>query len=249
MVMFMPISFDNSNYVLLGRQNTMFHEVEVLSNNIANSNTPGYQRQKMIFEQVLHNATNKDTIHYSRDVSTIRKLEAGEYKATGNTFDVALVGRGYYFRINTPNGERYTRAGNFTLNAQGQLVTPQGYPVLSNGGEPIVILDQDQDFVVRQNGAITAGENVVGQIGVAFFENEQFMIHHGNNLLEALVDPAPNAENVEIYQGVLEQANVDTIQEVTALINAQREVGLTTNLINSLDEMEKSAVRVFGKVS
>ncbi|OJV16024.1 MAG: flagellar basal-body rod protein FlgF [Alphaproteobacteria bacterium 33-17] len=243
------ISFDNTTYVLLGRQNSMFKEVETLSNNIANANTPGFQRQSMIFEKVLHNATHKDVINYSRDVSTVRNVNPGDYKSTGNKFDVALVGQGVYFRVNTPQGERYTRGGNFTLNAQGQLVTPQGYQVLNNGGEAIVINDIDQDIVVREDGTITAGPEVIGNIGIAQFENEQFMQPRGNGLLEALVDPLPNAANFQVYQGVLELSNVEPIVELTTLIDAQRNVSTGTTIINSLDEMEKTAFRIFGKVS
>ncbi|MBN8828755.1 MAG: flagellar hook-basal body complex protein [Sphingobacteriia bacterium] len=244
------MAFDNTNYVLLTRQNGLFRKVEVLSNNVANANTPGFKSEKVVFDKYLHNATHNNIISFSQDVASVVKLHrAGQYTKTENTLDVAVKGRGFYFRVNTPMGERFTRAGNFTLNATGQIVTSQGYPVLNNGGEAITLNLEEmklEDIVIREDGSVTFREEQLGQLGIAYFENEHLLEKVGNNLYEALVPPTPN-ETYAVYQGMLELSNVDSITEMTSLVDAQNDVRTLANLVNSLDDMEKNAIKVFGK--
>lgn len=128
---------DNSIYITLSRQVGMFNDMEMTANNLANVNTPGYQANKLMFSDYLVKDEDRKTA-YANDPVNYRDTTGGAIKTTGNSFDVAIDGDAY-FQVQSPLGIRYTRAGNFQLNAEGMLVTTEGYAVLGNDGGPINI--------------------------------------------------------------------------------------------------------------
>ncbi len=236
--------------------------VEVISNNIANMNTVGFKRQRAEFQDLLYQNVERMGAQSSAQGTVVptgiqvgsgvkagsvyRITEQGSPSRTGNTFDVAIQGKGY-FQITLPSGEiAYTRAGNFTVNGEGQLVTDDGYLV-----EPAIAIPQEAvDVAISKTGqvqAILEGQpepQVVGQLELATFFNEAGLEAIGDNLLleTAASGPANIAAPGEpgfgtVLQHYTEASNVDAVSEITALIVAQRAYEMNSKVISTADEM------------
>ncbi len=236
--------------------------VEVISNNIANMNTTAFKRQRAEFQDLLYQSVERQGAS-SSDAGTIvptgvqvglgvkagsvyRITEQGNLAQTGNKFDIAISGKGF-FRIQLPSGEdAYTRAGNFAVNGDGQLVTKDGYTVA-----PGVTIPQDAtDVIINQQGQVqvvtpgTPAPATVGQLELVTFFNEGGLDPQGNNLfLESAASGPANAGTPgspgfgTIVQGFIETSNVNAVQEITALIQAQRAYEMNSKVITASDEM------------
>lgn len=236
--------------------------VEVISNNIANMNTTGFKRQRAEFQDLLYqnlrrigaDSSNAGTVVPSgvqigtgvRAGSVYRITEQGNLASTENTYDLAIQGRGF-FRIQLPSGdEAYTRAGSFSLSAEGQIVTGDGY-VVSPG---IAIPAEATDVFINTQGEVQAklqGQvelQTVGQLELAIFFNEGGLEAQGDNLF--LETPASGAAQIgapgsagygTVLQGFVETANVNPVAEITALISAQRAYEMNSKVISASDEM------------
>lgn len=149
---------DNGIYIALSRQLALFRDMAETTNNIANANTTGFQAEKIIFSEYLkkdNNQGNHNNMSFANDVSSYRYVQEGSRRVTGGQLDVALEGAGSYFMVETPLGTRYTRAGNFSLDESGALITPSGYKVLDASGQPIEFPPETQDIVIGTAGNIT----------------------------------------------------------------------------------------------
>ncbi len=243
--------------------------VEVISNNIANMNTVGYKRQRAEFQDLLYQNVERMGAQSSSQGTVVptgiqigagvkagavyRVTEQGTPTNTGGLYDVAIDGRGY-FQILLPSGETaFTRAGNFALNGEGQLVTDDGYAV-----QPNISIPQDAvDVSISKSGqvqVITAGEtepSIVGQLEIATFFNEAGLEAVGDNLL--LETTASGPANVgtpgEVGFGQLlhkftEASNVDAVAEISSLIIAQRAYEMNSKVITTADQMLSVASQV-----
>jgi flagellar basal-body rod protein FlgG len=236
--------------------------VEVIAHNLANMNTTAFKRQRAEFQDLLYQ-TLRQPGAASSDAGTIvptrmqvglgvnagsvyRITEQGSLSQTTNPYDVAISGDGY-FRIQLPNGgDAYTRAGNFSLSPEGELVTSEGYRV-----EPgIVVPVEARQMVINQQGQVQvlldgeAEPQVVGQLELVIFANEAGLEQIGGNLLlesAASGAPQPGVPGDPgfglIRQGFIESSNVDAVTEVTALIKAQRAYEMNARVISAADEM------------
>jgi flagellar basal-body rod protein FlgG len=243
--------------------------VEVISNNIANMNTVGYKKQQAEFQDLLYQ-TLAQAGAQSSDQGTIvptgvqigagvktgsvyRINTQGAMTATGNQYDLAINGRGF-FQVLTPTGDiAYTRAGNFSVNDTGQLVTQDGYQV-----QPAISIPQDATNVtisaagqvqVTQPGNATP--SVVGQLELASFANEAGLSAQGGNLLlqtgasGAPVTGTPGNQGFgTLQQGYTEASNVDPVTEITSLIVAQRAYEMNPKVISTADNMLQVANQV-----
>ena len=236
--------------------------VEVISNNIANMNTVGFKRQRAEFQDLLYQNVERMGAQSSTQGTVVptgiqigagvkagsvyRITEQGSPTRTGNTYDVAIDGKGY-FQITMPSGElAYTRAGNFSVNGEGQLVTEDGYAV-----EPAINIPQDAiDVTISKSGQVEvttqgqAAKQVVGQLELATFFNEAGLEAIGDNLLletaasGAATIGAPNEPGYgHLLQGYTEASNVDAVSEITNLIVAQRAYEMNSKVITTADEM------------
>lgn len=236
--------------------------VDVISNNIANMTTTGFKRQRAEFQDLLYQTKVRPGASSSDQGTTVpagiqqglgvkagsvyRINEQGALQMTGNQFDVAIKGLGY-FQITLPSGETgYTRDGSFQLNQDGLMVTSEGYSV-----QPGITIPADAvDISINGSGEVlvklqgqTALANV-GQIQLATFANEAGMEAVGNNLyLETEASGAAVTSNPgepgygELEQGALETSNVNIVQEITSLIQAQRAYEMNSKIIQTGDEM------------
>ena len=245
--------------------------VEVISNNIANMNTVGFKRQRAEFQDLLYQNVERMGAQSSatgtvvptgiqigsgvKAGSVYRITEQGSPTATGNTFDLAIDGRGY-FQILMPSGDMaYTRAGNFAVNGEGLLVTDDGYAV-----QPEISIPQDaRDVIISPGGQVqvlTDGDpapQIVGQLELAQFFNEAGLEAIGDNLF--LETAASGPANIgapgevgfgQLMQGYTEASNVDAVSEITALIGAQRAYEMNSKVISTADEMLAAAAQVKG---
>lgn len=243
--------------------------VETVSNNIANMNTVGYKRQRAEFQDLLYQNIERMGAQ-SSDTGTIvptgiqlgsgvkaaavyRITTQGTLTQTGNKYDMAIDGKGY-FQVQLPTGETaYTRAGNFAVNQTGQLVTTDGYSVLPQ----VTIPQTATDVSISASGQVQvtlAGQTTttqVAQLQLATFFNEAGLEAVGSNLfLQSGASGPPNvaAPNSvgfgKIQQNYIESSNVDAVTEVTSLIVAQRAYEMNSKVVTTADQMLASAAQL-----
>lgn len=243
--------------------------VDVISNNIANMNTTAFKRQRAEFQDMLYQTLERMGVSSSdqntliptgiqvgsgvRTGSVYRIMGQGNVQQTENPYDMAVEGQGF-FRIRMPSGETaYTRAGAFSLNATGQIVTADGYTVepgvtVPNGTVQVTINPQGQVFA-KLAGSST--DTNIGQLDLAAFANEAGLDAQGSNLF--LATAASGAAQIgtpgstgfgNIRQGFLELSNVNAVQEITSLITAQRAYEMNSKVITASDEMLQMSARL-----
>ncbi|UAL12082.1 flagellar basal-body rod protein FlgG [Caulobacter segnis] len=236
--------------------------VEVISNNIANMNTVGFKRQRAEFQDLLYqqveragsqSSSNGNVVPTGVQVgggvkagSVYRITEQGTPTLTDNPLDIAIQGKGY-LPILLPSGETaYTRAGNFSTNDQGQIVTEDGYTV-----QPGITVPQNAtDIIIGKTGLVQVkldgqtDPQTIGQIQLATFMNEGGLEQIGDNLL--LETAASGAANLAapgepgfgtLLQHYTEASNVDAVTEITSLITAQRAYEMNSKVITTADQM------------
>ena len=243
--------------------------VEVISNNIANMNTTAYARRRAEFNDLLYQnikrggAASSDAgtivpagIQLGMGVKTAavyRITEQGSLLNTNNTFDLAIQGKGY-FQVLLPSGETaYTRDGSFQINADGLLVTHEGYqvqPGISIDSAAIdVTVNNSGEILVKLDGQVTATN--AGQIQLATFANEAGLEAMGKNLFKET--PASGQASAAVpgttgygtlLQGFLETSNVNVVAEVTDLISAQRAYEMNSKVIQTSDDMMSTVVNL-----
>jgi flagellar basal-body rod protein FlgF len=249
---------------LQGMQHDMA-KVERVGINLANIQTPGYKREVlagMPFAQRLNaaqaQAEGRSVAHAAVPTpGTFVDQRPGTLKATGQSLDVALAGPGW-FEVSTPQGPAYTRQGNFRLDAQGRLVTVQGYPVMGVGGEiqlphgmPVI---DPQGRVVEGSlpGAAPVGSGgaPVAQLKVVVFEAKAPLEKLGEGLVSAGGAPSIASDGqVDVRQGYLENSNVSSMQEMVQLIQAMRHFESMQKVALGYDEMIGVAVRKLGETA
>ncbi len=232
---------ENSLYVGLSRQIVLRSSMEMISNNVANMSTPGYRAQNPMFKEFLSKQNNaQEKLSMVEDYGQWQTITPGPAQFTGGTFDVALSGPGF-MGINTPTGEMmFTRAGNFTTNAQNQLVTASGMVVAGNGGA-ITIPTTAQSIKITESGEVTADGNSVGQITMMEFDNLQAMKPEGNGLYSS--SAGRPATETKMKQGMLEGSNVVPVMEMTRMIEILRDYQSTMKMISSEDERQRGAIQ------
>lgn len=242
---------DNSIYITLSRQTTLFRDMEVTANNIANMNTTGYNAEKLTFSEHLVDGRldgklgNK--LSYARDPESYRDTRTGSIKTTGNPLDMAISGPGYFI-VETPLGQRYSKAGNFQIDANGTLVTPSGYPVLSADGGTVILPQDAKNILVADDGRVVVDNEEVGQVGVAEFTSEQQLKRLGNNLYSAEgQEQLERQPTTRIVQGAIETSNVSGVQEMVRLVQLQRSVASTAKFVEAMYDMERKVSNVYTK--
>ncbi|MGO8953111.1 MAG: flagellar basal-body rod protein FlgG [Rhodomicrobium sp.] len=241
--------------------------VDVIANNIANTNTAGYKRSQAQFSDLIYQAERSAGVPNQGGAGAIpegsqvglgvqpvaiRTLNLqGPLNSTGNQLDLALNGRGW-FQVQGPNNQiLYTRSGTFSQNASGQLVTQNGNLVIPN----ITFPANTVNIQINQTGAVFAdpGTGVltqVGQLTIANFANDAGLQALGSNLYQDT--PAsgnPQVQNpgstgyATIQQGYVEGSNVDPVQEITNLITAQRNYEMNSKVIQAADDMYQTITK------
>ncbi len=243
---------ETTSLIALSKQAVLRRSMDVVANNLANMNTTGFKGEKMMFVEHLVRSRGGEKIGgeklaFVRDIATARDLSEGDFKKTNNPLDLAIHGEGF-FVIGTPLGERYTRNGNFQLDAEGQLVTRGGEPVLSDGGQPFFFGPEDSSIDIARDGTVSTENGVLGKIGVVGFENGHDMQLVAGGLYSTQQAPK-QVEEATVTQGMLEGSNVQPIIEMTRMIEIHRNYQSAKKFIQSEDERLKQMVKEYARVA
>jgi flagellar basal-body rod protein FlgG len=239
--------------------------MRVIANNLANVGTTGFKRDRANFATLAYQDARVAGQQSSAETayatglnlgtgvgiqSTSRIDTQGTLQTTGNALDLALDGDGF-FQVQMPGGQlAYTRAGNFTRSADGQLVTAQGYPL-----QPAITVPEGASAItIAADGTISAqlpGQSdptQLGQITLASFTNPAGLKAMGDNFLgetaasgQAQLGPAGQNGRGNIRQGFLEASNVNVVEELVDMIECQRAYEINSKMISAVDEMLKNA--------
>ena len=236
-----------ASLILLSRQTALQQQINVLSNNIANVNTTGYKGQTVQFQTYVTQPAPGEQMNFVVDRTTLRDTSTGATTVTGNDLDLALQGDGY-FGVQTPQGVQYTRSGSFSLNSTGDIVTQEGYPVLSLEGQPLNVSGEAKTIEIDQTGRILTDKGEVGKLQVVTFKNEQMMIETGHGLYQTKETGEP-VTDTRVVQRALEQSNVKPVLEMTRVTEVVRAYQQTISMIQNENDRMRAAIRTLGKVS
>lgn len=243
---------ENTSNIALSRQAALWRQMETVANNLANMNTPGYRGQELMFTSYLVRSPSEDTmfreqINFTRDFGVVHDTTPGPVSATGNSMDLALEGEGF-FVVETPAGERYTRAGRFVLNEDGMLVNSAGLPVLGENDTPFFIAPNEGRFDVSRDGVISTENGPIGKLKIVRFEQEGRLMRAAGGLFEARPGQEPDLiETPMIAQGMLEGSNVNGVVEMTRMIQVQRDYGHAQNMIEGEHERTRKAMETWAR--
>lgn len=242
---------ENAGYVALSRMVAQQRALDVRATNIANSGTPGFKSQSILFSDYLLNQRGVTpppggrVVQLVQDRATWRDFGQGPLSKTGNPLDLALQSDGF-FAVDTPRGERYTRAGRFSLSASGQVVDGVGNAVLGTDGRPLGVPPGATGLTVAGDGSLSSDAGPLGRLRVVRFEDPQRMRAEGDSLFAT--DEAPtDAPSPGVAQGMIEGANTKAIVEVTAMMAEMREFEFASQFADAEAQREQSAIDKIGR--
>lgn len=209
------------------------HRLETIANNLANANTTGFKKDILSFDHWLrvHQKTN---------------LAQGNMRYTGNAVDIALSGEGF-FKVSTPEGIRYTRDGRFYVNAEGQLSTTGGHPVLGESG-PISI--QGTDISVDDHGKISVDGEEADTVAVVSFPRPELLRKQGESsfIYDGDDGEEPRPQETLVKQGYVEESNVAVTQEMIKMIETLRHFESYQKVLQTFDETDAKVINEVGKL-
>ena len=243
--------------------------LDVIANNMANADTTGYKKQGVTSQSFDDELTIR--IHDNNSYTTVNRrignmnlgvkigetyhdFSQGSLRETGNTYDLALSGDGY-FTIQTTNKQgvtstKYTRDGSFTVNTDGYLVTKDGDYVLDTNGRRIQIpgAQTATNVAFDQNGNVIVNGQTVAVLGIASFANPQGLLLYGENMYEATEAAGLRASTAVVNQGYLEMSNTNVIEEMVDMITITRAYEAGQKMIQTVDNTLQKAVNEIGRV-
>ena len=232
---------DNAIYATLTRQSGLMKEMRVVANNIANVNTTGFRREGVIFAEHLSALDRRgDTLSMADARGRLVDLDQGVLTQTNGRYDLAIEGEGF-FLVETPDGNQLTRAGSFIPGPEGDLMTADGYRVLDEGQAPIIIPAGASHVAVSPDGTLSANGISFGRVGV-FVPPEGAQITHQGGTSFSLNEAPEPLENPNVRQGFLEESNVDTVFEISRMIEVQRAYELGQSFLDREDQRIRAAI-------
>jgi flagellar basal-body rod protein FlgF len=236
-----------SGYLALSRQAALQRDMTAIANNLANATTTAYRAEHTVFDEALARVGRR-SVAFVQDVAQARDLAPGPITQTGNPFDLALEGQGY-FAFATMEGVRYGRAGHLELDREGQLVNANGHTLLDDSGNPIALPLDEAAITVAGDGTISGGHGPLGRIGIVAFPNEQALGHAGGGLFAADDTPLPASTGTRVVQGALEGSNVQPVLEMTAMLASSRAFEGAQRLLELEHELERQAIERTARAS
>jgi flagellar basal-body rod protein FlgG len=258
-------------YIAASGGTKQLKKLDILSNNIANINTQGFKRDMLIYEekrppfqQILMKGSDTKNLNpfhgsdlavsYVQVTQSITDFEQGSLIKTDNPLDVAIEGKGF-FVINTPNGDRYTRNGNFQLDGTGQLVDRRGNKIVTRNEEPILIPFDTKQITIDQDGSIFGGaeieQDLLGQLKIVNFSNLHALTKEGEGFYKIL-DPSIKeilVDDAKVLQGFTENSNANAIHEMIQMIETVRQLEAYQKIIQSIDEADDQSVNSLARVA
>ncbi|MEX0351078.1 MAG: flagellar hook-basal body complex protein [Paracoccaceae bacterium] len=232
---------DTAGYAALSRQVGLRNEIRVVANNIANLSTAGYRQEGVVFSEFVKDTSGHASVSMSRGEVRNTSFAQGLLTQTGGRLDFAIEGDGF-FLVETLSGERLTRAGGFSANAQGDLVNAEGHRVLDPGGAPVFIPPDAASLSVSADGTISADGQSVGQIGVFAPIDRNDLIREGGVMFEAPAGFEP-AESARVLHGFVEGSNVNAVGQMARMVEVQRAYELGQSFLDAEDKRIREAVK------
>jgi flagellar basal-body rod protein FlgF len=234
---------DSASFSALSRQVGLWREMSIVANNIANSATTGYRQEGLIFSEYIKASPDGRSLSMGNGNTHNTSFVQGTLTQTGGTFDFAIEGDGF-FLVETPAGERLTRAGSFSTNAEGDLVTPDGFRVLDAGGAPVFVPPDASPVSVSADGTISSDGRLLGQIGLVRPIDAMSMTREDGVMFvsEAGFEPA---ETARVLQGFTENSNVDPISALARMIEVQRAYELGQSFLDSENQRVRDSLKSF----
>jgi flagellar basal body rod protein FlgG len=233
---------NNALYVATSNDVAKRIQLEVVSNNAANTNTIGYEQDSVIFQPVIHKESKKKKDAFVRPKGNYRTGNPGSLRDTGRALDVAVIGEGY-FRVLTPRGPRYTLAGSGFVDANSTLVTGDGHPFASRDGQPILFPEQYSVVEVKSDGTVYADAQELGVIGIYSFAPGTELAKEGASMYFAN-KPGVLVDDTEatVASGVLRASNVNSTQTLTQVIELQRSAESSQELVKNISALERNTI-------
>jgi len=236
------------------------HKMETVSNNLANVNTVGFKEDQPSFREVLSTVQRiapesleerflsheylDDYVGMDKSAVVVdevgKNFEPGRMRSTGNDMDFALANEGF-FTIATPQGERFTRAGNFQLDSTGRVVTNDGFPVLGNNG---AITIKEGSVHVNESGQLSVDGIILDSFQLVRFRNQDKLQKLGQGFFAPInINDVPiTSDEIRIQQGMLEDSNVNSMLEMTRMITATRAYESVHRALSRIDKLDEKAI-------
>lgn len=235
---------DAAGYATLTRQSGLMREMGVVANNIANSSTTGFRREGVVFSEFVAALDEDPSLSMAHASGRHVDLTQSTIAQTGGQFDFAIQGEGF-FLVETPQGERLTRAGSFTPSAEGELVTPDGYRLLDAGGAPVFIPPDARGIAMSADGTMSANGQPIAQIGLWQPSDPLALKHQSGTFFDGgALEPA---ETATVLQGMLEDSNVEPVAEIARMIEVQRAYELGQKFLDAEDERVRGVIQALGR--
>ena len=243
---------ENPTYIALSRARTIARDMTSVANNIANASTNGFRAERTLFQEHLAKTGpvgQRERISFVDDVGLYRDTREGPLEVTNNTLDLAIRGDGYLV-VRTPGQDMYTRSGRFQVDANRQIVTADGYPIVGVNDAPITLqAGADISSIrIQGDGAMTSNVGAVGQIQMVQFADEQIMRKASSGMYATDQAPLP-ASRASILQGSLEGSNVQPVMEMTRMMEMLRDYQSAQKLVDSEHERQRTAINRLAKTS
>lgn len=245
---------NNALYVGLSRQLTLKRQLDVIANNIANSDTAGFKVESLQLGQDVQRPQLQpgggaaEAITFVHDTALTRNFGQGSLRQTGGPFDLGLQGNGF-FQVQTAAGNRLTRDGRFTLDGQGQLVDSAGHAVLQAGGQPIQVDPTKTTPQIAHDGTVSQDGQVIGKIGVFSVADRNALTKTGGGLFDPGAQTPVADPNTVVQQGMIENANVDAIQQMTRMIAVSRAYEQVTSMVDGVGNASDQSIQRLGRVN
>ncbi len=223
-----------SLYVATSGATSRMRQLDVVANNLANASTIGFKGDTMMFSTALDAAALGQPMTYVQTSGVVTNMSAGPLSPTGRDLDVAIQGEGF-FVVQAPEGVRYTRAGSFLVDAQGRLATPEGHPVLGEGGP---IQGGVGSLRILSGGEVIDDNDVViGALRIEEFENVDLLEKAGGALFKAPAELAPvPVVDRRLVEGTLELSNVAPTTELARMMLLQRSFDASVRALRADDQ-------------
>ena len=243
---------ENPTYIALSRARTISRDMTSVANNIANASTNGFRAERTLFQEHLAKTGpigQRERISFVDDIGLYRDTREGPLEVTNNNLDLAVRGDGYLV-VRTPGQDMYTRSGRFQIDAERQLVTADGYPVVGVNDAPITLqAGADVNSVrIQGDGAITTNIGPVGQIRLVQFADEQALRKAGNGMYSTDQAALPSSR-ASLLQGSLEGSNVQPVMEMTRMMEMLRDYQSAQKLVDSEHERQRTAISRLSKTT
>jgi flagellar basal-body rod protein FlgF len=231
---------------------TQLMSLDATANNLANANTPGYKGDAAVFREHLMTAVkggrSVKEMRFSAIDGFTHDYSIGPITQTGRPLDVAIQGDGF-FVVKTPQGERYTRAGSFSITQKGDLVMPGGGRVMNEAGQPINVPPDAKSVRITADGSVDADGATVGRVKVVKFVNQAALEKEGNILFKATqASGRPKLTPAELQTESVEGANTSVVLGMTSMVTTTRTFDAIERVIDAFSQADKLAASDVGRV-